>query len=88
MRIKEGYKLREANGHFAVVAVGKAAGQFFGVINLNRSGALLWKRLENGCSESGLINFLLETYEVNEETAQADVKQFIKTLAEVDILEL
>lgn len=45
------------------------------------SGALLLNRLADGTSEAALVAALLDTYEVNEETARASVARF---LAELD----
>lgn len=87
MKIKKGFMLREVAGNYVVVAVGEASKNFNGVINLNESGAFLWKKLADGIEEAELIKELLNEYEVSEEIANNDVKTFIKKLKEVDILE-
>ena len=87
MKIKKGFMLREVAGNYVVVAVGEASKNFNGVINLNESGAFLWKKLADGIKEAELIKELLNEYEVSEEIANNDVKTFIKKLKEVDILE-
>lgn len=79
--------LREVAGNYVVVAVGEASKNFNGVINLNESGAFLWKKLADGIEEAELIKELLNEYEVSEEIANNDVKTFIKKLKEADILE-
>lgn len=87
MKIKKGFMLREVVGNYVVVAVGEASKNFNGVINLNESGAFLWKKLADGIEEAELIKELLNEYEVSEEIANNDVKTFIKKLKEADILE-
>ncbi len=87
MKIKKGFMLREVAGNYVVVAVGEASKNFNGVINLNESGAFLWKKLADGIEEAELIKELLNEYEVSEEIANNDVKTFIKKLKEADILE-
>ena len=46
MKIKQGFILREVAGSYLVVAVGEAVKRFNGVINLNETGAFLWRLLE------------------------------------------
>lgn len=87
MKIKKGFMLREVAGNYVVVAVGEASKNFNGVINLNESGAFLWKKLADGIEESELVKELLNEYEVSEEIANNDVKTFVKKLKEADILE-
>lgn len=87
MKIKKGFMLREVAGNFVVVAVGEASKKFNGVINLNESGAFLWKKLADGIEKEKLIDALLEEYEVSKEIATADIEKFIAKLKEADILE-
>jgi len=87
MKIKKGFMLREVAGNYVVVAVGEASKSFNGVINLNETGAFLWKKLADGIEENELVKQLLNEYEVSEEIAQNDVKVFVNKLKEADILE-
>lgn len=87
MKIKKGFILREVAGSFLVVAVGSAVKEFGGMVNLNETGAFLWKRLEDGCSENELVDALLSEYDVNRETAENDVKAFTDKLKEANLLE-
>lgn len=87
MKIKKGFILREVAGSYLVVAVGAAVKDFGGMVNLNETGAFLWKKLEGGCSESELIDALLSEYEVDRETAENDVKAFTDKLKEAKLAE-
>lgn len=87
MKIKEGFILREVAGNYIVVAVGNAVKAFNGVINLNEAGAFLWKILEQGASEEQLKTALLGEYEVDEDTAKADVTAFVEKLKEKGLLD-
>ncbi len=87
MKIKKGFILREVAGSFLVVAVGAAVKEFGGMVNLNETGAFLWKRLEDDCSENELVDALLSEYDVNRETAEKDVKAFTDKLKEANLLE-
>ncbi len=87
MKIKKGFILREVAGTYIVVAVGGATKDFNGVINLNETGAYLWKQLENGNDESGLTKALLSEYDVEESVARLDVKDFIAKLEEAGLID-
>lgn len=87
MKIKEGFMLREVAGSYVVVAVGKRSEQFNGMVNLNETGAFLWKLVEQGASRDELLNSLLETYEVEREKAEQDVDKFISVLQQNNFVE-
>ncbi len=86
MKIKDGFILREVAGSYLVVAVGAAVKQFNGMINLNETGAFLWRLLEKGATEEEAVSALLKEYDVDEETAKADVKAFTNKLTEAGLL--
>ena len=69
-----------------MVAVGEAVKEFNGVINLNETGAFLWKILQEGATEEQLLNALLEEYEVEKELAEKDVKAFVAKLTEAKLI--
>ena len=86
MKIKEGFILREVAGSYIVVAVGEAVKNFQGIINLNETGAFLWRLIEKGCDKDGMVKELLSVYDVDEKTAAEDVDKFIGKLSEARIL--
>ena len=86
MKIKDGFILREVAGNYIVVAVGDAVKNFNGVINLNETGAFLWKILEKGGDSESLTSALLGEYDVAEEIAKADVEAFITKLTEAGLV--
>jgi len=87
MKIKEGFVLREVAGSYLVVAVGKAVKSFNGIINLNETGAFLWKQLEKGCDLNGLKMALLSEYDVEERIAERDSKIFLDKVTEAGLVE-
>ncbi|NZA39789.1 PqqD family peptide modification chaperone [Eubacterium callanderi] len=87
MRIKEGYMLREAAGETVVVPFGEEALNFQGIISLNETGALLWKELEQGCEKKDLVQALLDEYEVDTETAEKDVNEFLKLAGDARLID-
>lgn len=79
--------LREIAGESLLIPVGQTALKIHGMITLSESGLLLWKRLQTECTEDELVEALLTEYQVDRETAVADVKAFIRQMQEVGILE-
>ncbi len=87
MKIKEGYILRNVAGYNVVVPVGDAALDFNGMINLNETGAFLWKAMTEETDEKTLVSALLEEYDTNEETAAADVAAFVKKMRDAELID-
>ena len=87
LKIKEGFEIRELSGQSVVIAVGKATEIFNGMIRLNNSATELWKSLAIGSNQEALIKQLLDSYQVDKETATNDVLQFLTELKESGILE-
>ena len=86
MKIKEGLLLHEVAGNFIVVAVGERVKEFNGVINLNETGAFLWRLLEKGSTEKDCVSALIAEYEIDKENAERDVMAFIRKLKEAGLL--
>lgn len=87
MKIKEGFILRTVAGQNVVVPVGNHAMNFNAAITLNESAAFLWKQLENETDESSLLSALMGEYEIDSDTAKADITVFLNVLKEHGILE-
>ena len=87
MKIKTGFLLREVAGSYIVVATGALTKEFNGIIKLNETGSLLWKKLSEGSDVDGLVSALTEEYDVSMEDAKADAEGFVSMLAEAGILE-
>lgn len=86
MKIKDGFVLREVAGQSIVIAVGGAAEKFNGIIKLNESCALLWKKLEVGATEQDLVEVLLNEYDVDEAQAKEDVSAFVESLTKAGLI--
>ena len=78
---------RKLGGQYVIVAVGEASKRFHGMISVNESGSLLWDRLEKECSLDDLVSAVTDTYEIDADTARADVLEFLTNLKEVSAVE-
>lgn len=87
MKIKNGFMLREIAGSWVVVPIGERVVEFNGLIALSESGAMLWKRMEDGAEEEDLIQVILNEYEIDEATARMDVQAFITATRERGLIE-
>ena len=87
MKIKKDFMLRNVAGYYVVVPVGDGALNFNGVINLNESGAFLWKTMENDVTEADMVTALLGEYDVDEDRAKADVAAFVKKVSDANLVE-
>ena len=87
MKIKEGFILRNVAGSFVVVPIGEATLDFNGMMNLNETGAFLFEKMIDGITREDLIKALTEEYDVDEETATADMDAFIEKVEKEDLFE-
>ena len=78
--------LREIAGENILIPVGATALRIQGMISLTESGVLLWNRLQTECTEEDLVDAVLEEYDVDRETAEADVQAFLNQLRALELL--
>jgi len=87
MKIKNGFVVRTIAGESVVVALGEASKNFNGIIKLNDTGRFLWDKLSEDTNVAELVEAILSEYEVDRETAEADIERFVSTLGGAGILE-
>lgn len=80
MKIKNGFVVREVGGENVVVPVGEMSKVFHGMINLNETGAFLWKFFSEEHTLDEGVAALLGEYDVDEVTAREEVKKFLETI--------
>ena len=86
LKLDKEYVLRQIGDDYIIVPVGKAALSFNGMITVNETGAFLWEQLVKGTSKEGLLETLMETYEVTQEEAERDIDEFLDVLYKNNIL--
>jgi hypothetical protein len=87
MKIKDGFMLREIAGTWIVVPIGQRVVEFNGLMTLSETGAVLWKKLEAGSTMDELAAAILDEYDVDEETAMADIQEFVAAVSEKGLIE-
>ena len=86
MRIVPGFVVRQIVGENVAIPSGAAARQLSGLLSLNGSGRLLFDLLQTEQTHESLVNTLLDTYEIDPATAEADVAEFLQHLRETGVL--
>ena len=87
MKIKENLAIREVAGTWVVLPLSDKVLDFNGMLTLNNSGLLLWRKLEEGSDREAMANALTDEYDVSFEQALADVDKFIEKLESAGCLE-
>ena len=86
MHIVPGFIVREVAGETIAIPSGEAANTLSGLVALNSSGKLLFELLQTECSEQDLVRAMLDTYDIDEETALADVREYLEVFRKSGIL--
>lgn len=87
MKIKKGFILRNVANTHIVVPVSQNILNYRGMLALNESGAFLWSVLEGGTDREGLLDALLNEYEVPREVAEQDMDEFLARVEKIGALE-
>ena len=86
MKITKEFVLRDIAGEHILIPIGATALELNGLITVNEVGVTIWKLLQNEVTFDEIVAAVLEEYEVEEDTARADVREFLDTLIENRIL--
>ena len=86
MKIRDGYILSTVAGKNIVVSVGSDV-NFSGMLTLNDTGVFFWNLLKEKTTKDIMLDAVLNEYDIDVETALADIEEFIIKLKEKGILE-
>ena len=82
MKINSDFVLRSIAGSWVALPIGAASIDFCGMLTLNESGVILWRKLEGGATREELVDTLLSEYDVSRDMAESDVDAFIMRLTD------
>lgn len=71
---------RQLAGDNILVPGGNAVLDLNGLFVMTETGAFIWSVLPEAATEEDIVNKMLEEYDVDRETAQQDVKEFLDRL--------
>lgn len=87
MKMKENFLLRQVADTWVVMPIGQATVDFNGMLTLNETGALLWRKLSEGADLDDLVAALTAEYNVSDEEARADASAFCRKLVDAGCAE-
>ena len=87
MKIKNELMLREIAGNYIIVPVGGDFVDLNAMININDTGAFIFKALEEDTTASEIVDAMIKEYDIDEKTAKNDVNEFIDILRKNSMLE-
>lgn len=86
MQLKNNFIIREIMGDTILVPAGDHLLEFNGLITLNELGVFILNLLPEADNEAQIIDRILEEYDIDRETAETDVKEFLEKLREISII--
>ena len=86
MELKKKMIKRTIGGETFLVPLGKAVYDANGLYFLTEVGAFIWDLLPQVEEENQILAAVLEEYDVDAETAQADIRGFMEKLKEMGIV--
>lgn len=86
MKIKKDFVMREIDGEYLLIPANATALEFNGIITLNEVGAFIWQQLPSCETEDALVKAILQEYDVDEETARADLAEFLDVFRKANLI--
>ena len=86
MKLKYEFAVREIVGEYVMVPLGTSALEFSGMISTSETGAFLVEALKHDVTREELLNKVLDNYDVDEQTAAADLDEFLELLRKLNVL--
>ena len=80
MRQNPDFIMKDVAGNRILIPIGRAAVDLDGMITLNDIGVFVWQKLSEDLTYSNLLESILHKYDVEKETADADLRAFLETL--------
>lgn len=77
MRLKYQFEIMELNDQIIAVPIGEEASQFKGVVQLNETGAAIFRFLEEGLTEEQIVEALFREYDCPREQLASDVNKIL-----------
>ena len=80
MKLKYDFAIQEVADKFVAVGKNPETQTVEQVFNLNDTGALILQALQDGSDVPAIVNLLLSKYDVTQQEAKTEVKEFIAML--------
>ncbi len=87
MKLKDGFKIINICGDTVAIYAGGNTVDLRRAIVLNSAAELLFHQLQTETNEKGLVQVLVNNFDISEEKAKKDVAAFVQGLSEKGLLE-
>ncbi len=89
MKVKDGLILRKVAGQYVIVPVGKRVREISSIVYLSAAASYLWDYMtQNEFEMEELVEMAMRHFTgVTEETVREDIRKFLETLAQNNILD-
>ncbi len=84
--IKGTYTLRQIAGEYLAVPISNEAGEDANIVILNPVSHVIWQNLEKGASFNEILNSVTSEFNVTQEDATVDIKEFLDGLEQAGLL--
>lgn len=84
--IKGTYTLRQIAGEYLAIPINNEAGDDANIVILNPVSQIIWNKLEVGATFEEIMDAVLAEFNVEKEEASADVKEFLASLEQANLL--
>jgi hypothetical protein len=82
----ENFVFRQIDDETILVPIKDNLGDMGSIYNLNEVGAFVWEHLNGKVSLADIKHMILDTFEVSEREADADLSDFVNQLKEIDAI--
>ena len=86
MEIKKKVVVRSVAGETMLIPVGETTSEYNGLFTLSPTAAVIFNTIKNGGDEETALKAVLDEFEIDEETAKKDMKNFLESLREFGII--
>lgn len=86
MKLKYDFATREIVGEYVMIPLGQGALEVRGMISTSETGALLVKALSKEITRLDLLKLILDTFEIDKDTAEKDLDEFLAQLRKLNLL--
>ncbi len=87
LKAREDLILRNLAGEYVLMPRGEAIKSFHGTVVMNELSAFVWKQLSAPMDRDALLEAILQEYDVDRETAAADLDGLLARFRELGIVE-
>lgn len=84
--IKGTFVLRQIAGEYLAVPISSNANDDANIVILNPVSQIIWSKLESGATFDEILAVVTTEFDVSEEEATADIKEFLEGLEQAGLL--